>query len=532
MGVVAAAEAVIRLAEANMINALKLVTIQRGHDPRDLTMVASGGGGPMHAATLARELGVKRIVVPRYAGLFSAWGMLAARPRLDLSQTRFSQAERATRSSLRAPFSPNWKRRRRDISARARDAMIFDRKSRCAMPARNIQWRRPTIRLCGGIDELLEAFHIAHEKAYTFRLPDTGVELVTFQLGAELDTPRVGLPEIAADSTVAEALDRATASSMSAKRRACGCADVYDRDLLPAGATLPGPALIEEPTATTLVLPGQTRSDRPLRAPLDRGGRLKTNAATAITLDRVSKVYDAPVVSDVSLEIAGGSFVTLLGPSGSGKSTILQMIGGFVPPTSGRILFGGEDVTDAAAEQTALQHDLPGPRPLSPHDGGGERRLWPQVRGVDAVTPRKRVPTCSRLSRSTATKRRRVHQLSGGQRQRVALARALVLEPAVLLLDEPLTGLDEQLRQQLRDEIGRLHRRLGSTFLAVTHNQEEALSLSDRIARAARRQDRAGRLAARTVRTPANAFVARFVGVDAMIRPESVEPGATKLDAR
>src|SRR5262249_57630914 len=86
--VVGAARAVIRIAEANMINALKLVTIQRGHDPRDLTMVVSGGGGPLHAAALGRELGVKRVIIPRYAGLFSAWGMLTARPRIDLHRTQ------------------------------------------------------------------------------------------------------------------------------------------------------------------------------------------------------------------------------------------------------------------------------------------------------------------------------------------------------------------------------------------------------------------------------------------------------------
>ena len=125
-----------------------------------------------------------------------------------------------------------------------------------------------------------------------------------------------------------------------------------------------------------------------------------------------------------------------------------------------------------------------------------------------------------------------MHQLSGGQRQRVALARALVLEPAILFLDEPLTGLDEQLRQQLGDEIGRLHRRLGSTFLAVTHNQEEALSLSDRVALL-----RMGRIEQvgsprELFEWPANAFVARFVGVDAMIRPDSVEPGREAGRAR
>ena len=114
-----------------------------------------------------------------------------------------------------------------------------------------------------------------------------------------------------------------------------------------------------------------------------------------------------------------------------------------------------------------------------------------------------------------------MHQLSGGQRQRVALARALVLEPSVLLLDEPLTGLDEQLRQQLRDEIGRLHRRLGATFLAVTHNQEEALSLSDRTA--VLRDGKVEQVGTprELFEAPANAFVARFVGVDAMIRPET-----------
>ena len=129
-----------------------------------------------------------------------------------------------------------------------------------------------------------------------------------------------------------------------------------------------------------------------------------------------------------------------------------------------------------------------------------------RLRGVAPDSRKKRVADMLAIVALDGYEERRVHQLSGGQRQRVALARALVLEPSVLLLDEPLTGLDEQFRQQLRDEIRRLHRRLGSTFLAVTHNQEEALSLSDRTARAARRQDRAGRLAARTVRDAGQRF--------------------------
>ena len=111
LSVVGAARAVISLAEANMINALKLVTIQRGHDPRDLTMVVSGGGGPLHAAALGRELGVKRVVIPRYAGLFSAWGMLTARPRIDLHRTQLLPLD-AARLRRRKEFFTNSNRKR------------------------------------------------------------------------------------------------------------------------------------------------------------------------------------------------------------------------------------------------------------------------------------------------------------------------------------------------------------------------------------------------------------------------------------
>ena len=245
----------------------------------------------------------------------------------------------------------------------------------------------------------------------------------------------------------------------------------------------------------------------------------------AIALDRVTKIYDEPVVSDISLEVQQGSFVTLLGPSGSGKSTILQMIGGFLQPTAGRILFGGTDMTTLPPNKrpcNTIFQDLG----LFPHMTVAENVAYGlKVRGVDAWTRRKRTSEMLDIVALEGYERRRIHQLSGGQRQRVALARALVLEPAVLLLDEPLTGLDERLRQQLRDEISRLHRRLGATLLAVTHNQDEALSLSDRIAIL-----RAGRIEQigtprELFERPANAFVARFVGFDAILKPERVEPG-------
>ena len=247
----------------------------------------------------------------------------------------------------------------------------------------------------------------------------------------------------------------------------------------------------------------------------------------AIALDSVSKVYDGPVVCDVSLEVEEGSFVTLLGPSGSGKSTILQMIGGFVQPSAGRVLLGGADVTALPPNKrpcNTIFQDLG----LFPHMTVAENVAYGlKLRRIDPPTLRKRVADMLALVALEGYERRRVHQLSGGQRQRVALARALVLDPAVLLLDEPLTGLDEQLRQQLRDEVGRLHRRLGATFLAVTHNQDEAFSLSDRTA-----VMRAGRIEQigtprELYEHPANAFVARFVGFDATLRPERVEPGET-----
>jgi len=253
---------------------------------------------------------------------------------------------------------------------------------------------------------------------------------------------------------------------------------------------------------------------------------VKANVISAITLNRLSKVYDSAVVSDISLEIAQGSFVTLLGPSGSGKSTILQMIGGFVAPTSGRILFGADDVTGLPPNRrpcNTIFQDLG----LFPHMTVAENVAYGlKVRGVTPEMRKRRVADMLAIVALEGLEGRRVHQLSGGQRQRVALARALVLEPSVLLLDEPLTGLDERLREQLRDEIRRLHRRLGSTFLAVTHNQDEALSLSDRIAVL-----RAGKIEQvgsprELFEAPANAFVARFVGVDAMIKPDTVERGS------
>ena len=262
LSIAAAAEAVIGVAEANMINALKLVTLQRGHDPRDLTMVACGGGGPMHAATLARELGLKRVVVPHFAGLFSAWGMLAARPRLDLHRTRLLKLNAASLAIAREIFA--------ELAAEAA--------GRFGHAAGLLHSRAIEMRYAGqehtvatpfdpdaGLAGLFAAFHAAHERAYTFQLSGTPVELVTFHLAAEIDAPRIAMPEWTRGGTLAQALLGYRALRIGGA--AVPDVPVYARDRLPAGACLAGPALVEEPTTTTPVLAGQ-------QATVDRHGLL------------------------------------------------------------------------------------------------------------------------------------------------------------------------------------------------------------------------------------------------------------------
>ena len=245
--------------------------------------------------------------------------------------------------------------------------------------------------------------------------------------------------------------------------------------------------------------------------------------AISIQIDHVSRDY-GPVkaLDDVTLDIRAGEFFTLLGSSGCGKSSLLKLIGGFDRPTAGRISFDGRDVSDLPANRRPVNTVFQS-LALFPHMSVAQNVGYGlRLRGMAGANLAARVNDALDLVDLSGFGPRDVNLLSGGQRQRVALARALVMEPGILLLDEPLTGLDERLRQQMRDEFGRLHKRTGATFILVTHNQDEALSLSDRMAVMHKGRIEQVDVPARFFEAPANAFVARFVGIDTLLRPDAI----------
>jgi putative spermidine/putrescine transport system ATP-binding protein len=200
-------------------------------------------------------------------------------------------------------------------------------------------------------------------------------------------------------------------------------------------------------------------------------------------LKGITKRYGSFTAADnVSLEVAQGEFLTLLGPSGSGKTTLLMTIAGFVTPTAGQVLLDGRDITALPPEKRDFGMVFQG-YALFPHLSVEENVAFPlRVRHMAKPEQVEKVRAALDLVQLTQFAERKPSQLSGGQQQRVALARALVFQPSLLLLDEPLSALDKKLRAELQDELKALHRRVGRTFVNVTHDQEEALSLSDRIA--------------------------------------------------
>ena len=202
-----------------------------------------------------------------------------------------------------------------------------------------------------------------------------------------------------------------------------------------------------------------------------------------VEIKGISKSYGKTVaLSEIDLTIAEGQFFALVGPSGSGKTTLLHILGGFIEPSAGRVLIAGQDVSSqppARRPTTSMFQDYA----LFPHMSVGAN--------VGFGLLMRKVPRTQRLSRVAAAlemvglsgmNARRIHQLSGGQQQRVALARALVVEPKVLLLDEPLGALDLNLRRQMQQELLHIQKKVGTTFVHVTHDQEEAMSIADVIA--------------------------------------------------
>ncbi|HEX6755195.1 MAG TPA: ABC transporter ATP-binding protein [Mycobacteriales bacterium] len=242
----------------------------------------------------------------------------------------------------------------------------------------------------------------------------------------------------------------------------------------------------------------------------------------SVSLRAVRKIFtsgDSAVtaVDGVDLDVADGEFFAMLGPSGSGKTTVLRLIAGFEQPTTGRVLLDGEDVSRLAPFQrdvnTVFQDYA-----LFPHMTVAENVAYGlRVKGVPRVDRRRRVDQALATVRLVDYGSRRPAQLSGGQRQRVALARALVNRPKVLLLDEPLGALDLRLREEMQVELKAIQREVGVSFLFVTHDQGEALTMSDRIAVFnAGRVEQVG-TPAEIYERPATPFVAGFVGTSNLL---------------
>jgi putative spermidine/putrescine transport system ATP-binding protein len=250
------------------------------------------------------------------------------------------------------------------------------------------------------------------------------------------------------------------------------------------------------------------------RAPADH-----VTALPAVQLEALTKRYgEVEAVAGIDLRIADGEFFSMLGPSGSGKTTTLRMIAGFEQPSSGRVLLHGRDVTGVPPFErdvnTVFQDYA-----LFPHMTVGDNVAYGlTVRHVASDERRRRVAEALKQVRLEGYDRRRPSQLSGGQRQRVALARALINRPKVLLLDEPLGALDLKLREEMQIELKAIQHEVGITFIYVTHDQEEALTMSDRLA-----VFHGGRIEqvgppSDVYEHPATTFVAGFVGTSNLVR--------------
>ena len=228
----------------------------------------------------------------------------------------------------------------------------------------------------------------------------------------------------------------------------------------------------------------------------------------------IRKSYDGKTdaVRALNLDVETGEFLTLLGPSGSGKTTTLTMLAGFEQPTAGRIMVGGSDVTHVPVEKRGIGMVFQN-YALFPNMTVGENIGFPlKVRGLSGAEIASKVKRALSMVRLEGLGDRRTQQLSGGQQQRVAVARALVFEPRLVLLDEPLGALDRQLREQMQYELKHLHARLGVTMVYVTHDQIEAMTMSDRVAVFSAGQLRQVAPPRLLYEAPESLFVAQFLG--------------------
>ena len=239
-----------------------------------------------------------------------------------------------------------------------------------------------------------------------------------------------------------------------------------------------------------------------------------TNDSALVTFAGVQKTYDGRtlVVSQLDLEIRRGEFLTLLGPSGSGKTTCLMMLAGFEAPTAGEILLDGQPITRTPPHKRNFGMVFQN-YALFPHLSVADNVAYPlTVRKLVKGEIVQRVKRALEMVRLDGMDERYPSQLSGGQQQRVALARALVFDPQLVLMDEPLGALDKQLREHMQIELKELHRQLGVTFVYVTHDQSEALTMSDRVAVFNDGQIQMIDAVDKLYETPSNRFVAGFVG--------------------
>ena len=274
----------------------------------------------------------------------------------------------------------------------------------------------------------------------------------------------------------------------------------------------------QEPRASVPTAPADHED---VRAP---GGPDPTSSGAAVRLQGLVKKYgEVTAVDGIDLEIREGEFFSMLGPSGSGKTTTLRMIAGFELPTAGRVELHGRDVTSVAPFErdvnTVFQDYA-----LFPHMTVGENVGYGLVvRKVPKPERERRVGEALEMVRLAGYERRKPAQLSGGQRQRVALARALVNRPRVLLLDEPLGALDLKLREEMQIELHQIQQQVGITFIYVTHDQEEALTMSHRIAVFNQGRIEQVGAPAEVYERPATRFVAGFVGTSNLLTGEVAE---------